>query len=177
VSIGDGEVDIGHLMQVIVSEFTATAELRGIRMTTSKDDSAVLGDEDALAIALRNLLNNALRFARTTVAVDVVHDEERVTVTVRDDGPGFTAQSKRRAFHRFFRGLEEGRASDGAGLGLALVLRVAQLHGGSVEIVQGIGGGGGVALHLPIRLTHRSSRDPVQDPASSHVAGRGQGCV
>jgi signal transduction histidine kinase len=151
VSIGDDDVQIGHLVQVIVSEFTATAELRGIRITTSIDDSIVLGDEDALAIALRNLLNNALRFARTRVSVDVAHDQDRVTVTVRDDGPGFSEESKRRAFHRFFRGLEEGRASDGTGLGLALVLRVAQLHEGSVEIVPGIENGAGVALHLPLR--------------------------
>jgi signal transduction histidine kinase len=153
VSIGDDDVQIGHLVQVIVSEFTATAELRGIRITTSIDDSIVVGDEDALAIALRNLLNNALRFARTSVAVDVAHDQDRVTVTVRDDGPGFTDESKRRAFHRFFRGLEKGRASDGAGLGLALVLRVAQLHEGAVEIVPGVGGGAGVTLHLPLRVS------------------------
>jgi len=152
VSIGDDDVQIGHLVQVIVSEFTATAELRGIRITTSIDDSIVAGDEDALAIALRNLLNNAQRFARTSIAVDVAHDQDRVTVTVRDDGPGFAEESKRRAFHRFFRGLEEGRASDGAGLGLALVLRVAQLHEGSVEIVPGIENGAGVALHLPLRV-------------------------
>jgi signal transduction histidine kinase len=152
VSIGDDDVQIGHLVQVIVSEFTATAELRGIYITTSTDDSVVPCDEDALAIALRNLLNNALRFARTKVVVDLTHEQDRVTVTVRDDGPGFTEQSKRRAFHRFFRGLEEGRASDGAGLGLALVLRVAQLHEGSVEIVPGIENGAGVALHLPLHV-------------------------
>jgi signal transduction histidine kinase len=147
-SIGGSDVQIGHLVQVIVSEFTATAELRGIRITTSTDDSSVPGDEDALAIALRNLLNNALRFARTRVAVDVEHAQDLVSITVRDDGPGFTDESKRRAFHRFFRGVEEGRTSEGAGLGLALVLRVAQLHEGSVEIVAGIEGGAGIALHL-----------------------------
>lgn len=151
-SIGDDDLQIGRLVEVIVSEFTATAELRGIRITTSIDDSIVRGDEDALAIALRNLLNNALRFARTRVAVDVAHDHEHVTVTVRDDGPGFSEESQRRAFHRFFRGLEEGRTSDGAGLGLALVLRVAQLHEGSVEIVPGIGRGAGIALHLPLSV-------------------------
>jgi signal transduction histidine kinase len=152
VSIGDDDVQIGHLVQVIVSEFTATAELRGIRIATSIEHSIVPGDEDALAIALRNLLNNALRFARTSVVVDVAHDDEHVTVTVRDDGPGFAEESKRRAFHRFFRGLEEGRTSDGAGLGLALVLRVAQLHEGSVEIVPGIEGGAGIALQLPLSV-------------------------
>ena len=152
-SIRGVDVDIGTLTQVIVREFTATADLRGIRLMVSTQDSdehVVPGDEDALAIALRNLLNNALRFARTTVVVSVLQVEERITVTVRDDGPGFTEESKRRAFHRFFRGLEPGRPSDGTGLGLALVLRVAQLHQGSVEIVPGLDGGAGVAMHLPL---------------------------
>jgi signal transduction histidine kinase len=155
-SIGHGEVHVGHLVKMIVSEFTATADLRGVRITVSTDDSTVAGDEDALAIALRNLLNNALRFARTRVVVDVSHADNQVAVTVRDDGPGFTEESRRRAFRRFFRGLEEGRPSDGAGLGLALVLRVAELHEGSVEIVPGIEGGAGVALHLPLRLAQRN---------------------
>ena len=151
VSIRDSDVHVGPLVQVIVSEFTTIADHRGIRIMASMDDSIVTGDEDALAIALRNLLNNALRFARTRVIIDVAHAQGRVTITVRDDGPGFTLESKRRAFHRFFRGLEKGRASDGAGLGLALVLRVAQLHGGSVVIVPGIESGAGIAMDLPLR--------------------------
>jgi len=124
---------------------------RGIRIMASTDGSIVTGDEDALAIALRNLLNNALRFARTRVVIDVAPANGRVTIAIRDDGPGFTEESRRRAFHRFFRGLEKGRPSEGAGLGLALVLRVAQLHEGSVDIVPGIEGGAGIALHLPLR--------------------------
>jgi signal transduction histidine kinase len=153
VSLGDGDVHVGQLVQLIVSEFTSTAERRGIRIMASTDGSTVTGDEDALAIALRNLLNNALRFARSRIVVDVAHADDRVTMTIRDDGPGFTEESKRRAFHRFFRGMERGRPSEGAGLGLALVLRVAQLHGGSVEIVAGIEGGAGIALNLPLRST------------------------
>ncbi len=151
VSIGDGDVDVGQLVQVIANEFTTTADRRGIRIMTSTDDSIVTGDEDALAIALRNLLNNALCFARARVIIDVAHVHDRVTITVRDDGPGFTEDSRRRAFHRFFRGSEVGRRSDGAGLGLALVLRVAQLHGGSVDVVPGIEDGAGIAMHLPLR--------------------------
>jgi signal transduction histidine kinase len=151
-SIGCGDVRIGHLVQVIIGEFTAAADCRGVRIIASTDDSIVTGDEDALAIALRNLVNNAVHFARTQIVIEVTHVDDRVTITVRDDGPGFTEESKRRAFHRFFRGLEEGRHSaDGAGLGLALVLRVAQLHEGAVEIAPGIDGGAGVAMHLPLR--------------------------
>lgn len=168
VSIGDGDVHVGHLVQVLLREFAATAERRGVRIIASTDESIVTGDEDALATALRNLLNNALRFARAQVVIEVTHAQDRVIVTVRDDGPGFTEESKRRAFHRFFRGSEEGRPSaDGAGLGLALVLRVARLHEGSVEIVPGVDGGAGVAIALPLRSA-RATLGPQSALARRH---------
>ena len=144
-----GRVPVAPLVRLVIREFTPLAEPRGIHIAVASTESIVIGDEDALAIAIRNLLSNALRFARTRVAVEVETDDVRVTVTVRDDGPGFSEDSARRAFHRFFRGCEEGRPSDGAGLGLALVLRIAQLHAGAVKIVDGIDGGAGVALQFP----------------------------
>ena len=98
------------------------------------------------------MLNNALRFARSRIVVEVTHFYDHVTLAVRDDGPGFSEESKQRAFHRFFRGPEEGRPSDGAGLGLALVQRVAQLHAAWVQIVPGIDNGAGVAIHFPQRM-------------------------
>ena len=147
--IGKDRIHVGHLVHLVIREFTPLANLRGLRIRSTSDETAVLGDEDALAIALRNLLSNALRFARTQVAVEVAGDKDWVSITVRDDGPGFSEESSTRAFHRFFRGGEEGRHSEGAGLGLALVLRIAQLHTGAVHIVPGIDGGAGVALQLP----------------------------
>lgn len=147
--IGKERIHVGDLVRLVIGEFTPLADLRGIRIAMTSNDSEVLGDEDALAIAMRNLLSNALRFARTQVAVEVASDDDWVTITVRDDGPGFSEESTTRAFHRFFRGREEGHASDGAGLGLALVLRIVQLHTGAVQIVLGIDGGAGVAMRLP----------------------------
>ena len=164
VKIDDGTVKLGHLALLVIDEFTADAERRGIRITASTDESIVTGDEDALAIALRNMLNNALRFARSSIVVEVTHFYDHVTLAVRDDGPGFSEESKRRAFHRFFRGTETGSPSDGAGLGLALVVRVAQLHAAWVQIVPGIDNGAGVAMHFPQRL-NRPAAD--QQPESA----------
>lgn len=146
---GKDRILVGHLVQLVIREFTPLAELRGVSIAMTSNESVVLGDEDAIAIALRNLFNNSLRFARTRVTVEVASDDDWVTITVRDDGPGFSEDSTKRAFHRFFRGLEEGHASDGAGLGLALVLRIVQLHAGLVHIVLGIDGGAGVAMQIP----------------------------
>jgi signal transduction histidine kinase len=157
VSIEDGTVALGHLVQMVIGEFSAAAERRGIRITATTDESTVTGDEEALAVALRNMLNNALRFARSRIVVEVTHFYDHVTLAVRDDGPGFSEDSKQRAFNRFFRGPEEGGRSDGAGLGLALVLRVAQLHSAWVQIVPGIDNGGGVAIHFAQRAKRKTA--------------------
>ncbi|MGO9993612.1 MAG: ATP-binding protein [Steroidobacteraceae bacterium] len=146
--IGKGRIDVGRLAQLVIREFTPLAELRGISITPASDEALLLGDEDALAIALRNLLVNALRFARAQIAVEVISDGEHVTIRVRDDGPGFSEESRKRAFHRFFRGSEPGQQTDGAGLGLALVLRIVHLHSGTVQIVPGIDGGAGIELQF-----------------------------
>jgi len=126
--------------------------MRGIAVAVNSDGSEVIGDEDALAIALRNLISNALRFARTRIVIEIAGENAHVRITIRDDGPGFSGESAKRAFHRFYRGTEAGRPSDGAGLGLALVLRIIQLHGGTVRIAPGIDSGAGVELRLPRNL-------------------------
>ncbi|MDE2367563.1 MAG: sensor histidine kinase N-terminal domain-containing protein [Burkholderiales bacterium] len=144
------EIALGELARLVVAEFQPLAQQRGIALFVGADEAAVRGDQEALAIALRNLLRNALRHARARIEVQVAGGDGTVQLLVRDDGPGFSAASARRAFHRFYRGNEADRPPhDGAGLGLALVLRVVQLHGGSVAIVDGIDGGAGVAMTLP----------------------------
>ena len=147
--MGKAQVEVGKLAALIEPEFTTLAARRDIHLLLSADNSRMRGDEDALAIALRNLLDNALRFARTRIEIHVAGQGEHVAVTIRDDGPGFSDASATRAFHRFFRGFEQGRGSDGAGLGLALVLRIVQLHVGTIRIVPGIDGGAGIEMQFP----------------------------
>jgi signal transduction histidine kinase len=109
-----------------------------------------VGDQDALAILLRNLLSNALRYAHKQIRVEISADDPYATIAVVDDGPGFSEESSTRAFNRFFRGPEAtaSHSSDGAGLGLAMVLRIAQLHSGTVEIGRGHYGGARVTVTL-----------------------------
>jgi signal transduction histidine kinase len=133
----------------VVREYEPIAQAAGVRIVVAADESQISGDEDALAVALRNLLGNALRFARSRIAVELTATPTGVSLRVLDDGPGFDAESAARAFHRFYRGPEQGRGAEGTGLGLALVLRIAQLHGGNARLVPGIDGGAGVELELP----------------------------
>ena len=102
--------------------------------------------------AIGNLLDNAGRHASSTVRIGVHQRDGHVRVLVDDDGPGIAEADRERAFERFTR-LDDHRArstaSGGAGLGLSLVRRIAQLHGGTAHIDTAPLGGARVVLDLP----------------------------
>jgi signal transduction histidine kinase len=148
VQISKSRVELDRLAELVAAEFAARATMRGVTIRLVCEQVTLLGDQDALAILLRNLLSNALRYARKQIRVEISDGDQSATIAVLDDGPGFSEESSTRAFHRFFRGPEESDSSDGAGLGLALVLRIAQLHSGSVDIGRGTYGGANVTVTL-----------------------------
>jgi signal transduction histidine kinase len=94
----------------------------------------VRGDEGQLARAVANLLDNAVRHARSAVTVTLAEDDGRAVLTVTDDGPGIPAVDRDRVFERFTR-LDAARSADGgAGLGLAIARDIAERHGGGLEL-------------------------------------------
>jgi len=112
----------------------------------------VSGDEEAIARAVLNLVDNAARHADERVDVEVSSDGDRAVVAVRDDGPGFPPELLGQAVGRFVRGTNGGRGTEnGAGLGLAIVDAIATAHGGALEIENRAEGGAKVQLRLPLR--------------------------
>jgi signal transduction histidine kinase len=112
-------------------------------------------DPDRLAQALRNLAGNAI--TQTTapdglVRVDVTRrGPTTVRIIVSDDGPGIPPELRERVFERFFRTDEaRTRAAGGAGLGLAIVMAIADAHQGTVQVTDTTSGGAAFALDLPI---------------------------
>lgn len=166
-------VDLAILGQVVAREFQPLTDQKGIRLTVNLANITLVGDEDALAIALRNLLSNALRHARTEVQIYAGYGADCAVLSVRDDGTGFSPEVAERAFDRFFRGRDKSGISGGTGLGLALVRRIADLHRGSVRIVPGILGGAGVEICFPLSgavpkpsLRFSATADRQADPAT-----------
>lgn len=100
--------------------------------------------------ALRNLIENAVRHATSTVSVTVTGDGETVRVLVADDGPGISPEDRERVFDRFTR-LDEARdrGRGGAGLGLAITRQLALRMGGDVQVVDGPAPGAHLRLTLP----------------------------
>jgi signal transduction histidine kinase len=94
-----------------------------------------VGEPDALSRVVANLLDNALRHARSGVRLAVVADGAYRIISVVDDGPGIPAADRERVFHRFTR-LDDARARDagGSGLGLAIVRELIRRHRGSVTL-------------------------------------------
>jgi two-component system sensor histidine kinase KdpD len=104
------------------------------------DEALVEGDERLIAMALRNLLDNARKYSgREAQLVRLTRAGELMRLAVIDDGPGLDEEARRKMFDRYWRADKE---TAGTGLGLALVRAVAQRHGGQAEAIPNTDGPG-----------------------------------
>jgi signal transduction histidine kinase len=120
------------------------------------ENAPVAGDSGSLGRLLVNLIDNAVRYARTQVTVTVQPEDQCVVLAVTDDGPGIPAADAERAFGRFTR-LDAARSRDGedpggAGLGLAIVRATAQAHGGTAWLEPAFPGSSPPGLRAVVRL-------------------------
>src|SRR5437868_5804042 len=113
-------------------------------------EGQIYADPDLFERAVGNLLDNALRFTAEhgSIRVALSKHNSDFEVTVSDDGSGIAAEHLPRVFDRFYR-VESSRSSDGAGLGLALVKSIVELHGGSATIQSELNRGTIVVLRFP----------------------------
>jgi signal transduction histidine kinase len=119
---------------------------RGVDLGLAGDDGGpVPGNRAALVLAVTNLIENAIAYAPAGSAVEV-ELSGRGAITVRDRGPGIAPEHRERMLRPFERG--PAAADGGAGLGLAIVSRIAAAHGGSVRIETPPGGGCAFILQL-----------------------------
>jgi two-component system heavy metal sensor histidine kinase CusS len=121
-------------------------------MISCSGDGQIYADPDLFERAMGNLLDNALRFTpeHGSIRVAVAKSDTNFEITVTDTGSGIAAEHLPRVFDRFYRA-ESSRGSDGAGLGLALVKSIVDLHSGSARIESEVGRGTTVKLIFPLR--------------------------
>jgi two-component system, OmpR family, sensor histidine kinase SenX3 len=148
------------------------ASVRGIEIVASGDPGlTVLGDEDLLITALRNLLENAVAYSPDKTRVDVSTSSaggDMAEITVADQGIGIPERDLERIFERFYRvDPARSRATGGTGLGLAIVKHVTSAHGGVVKVRSTEGKGSAFALRLPLH----SSDDVVAVVGGPVVGG------
>ena len=152
------------------------ASARGIELVAIGEHGlSVLGDEDLLVTALRNLLENAVAYSPDKTRVDVATRtaaDDAVEISVADQGIGIPERDLERIFERFYRvDPARSRATGGTGLGLAIVKHVTAAHGGKVTVVSSEGAGSTFTLSLPLRIDavtvrrHRSGDGAIRQEA------------
>jgi signal transduction histidine kinase len=109
----------------------ALAAGRTIALTGADHPVTVIGNDAAITDALRNLIENALVHTPPGTEV-VVEVDPKGAISVQDSGLGIPAEDRQRIFERFWRG--KGVRTDGAGLGLAIVMEIVRAHGASVTV-------------------------------------------
>lgn len=133
-------------LRAIVEEATsAVPEREAVRVTVRGKASARVARE-SLRRALQCMVENAVSFAKTSVAIELAERGDDAVITVSDDGAGIEAALVSKVFDRFFSGRRE---AGGTGIGLALVRAVVQAHGGSVSVRSTPGEGATFALVVP----------------------------
>jgi signal transduction histidine kinase len=113
---------------------------------------AVTGDEDLLSQVWMNLLANAIKFtpAGGQIAVSLNERETGVTVTIADTGCGMAPEDQIHIFERFYKADKaRDRSLGGNGLGLSLVKKIVELHGGHITVESEIGKGAAFEIRLP----------------------------
>ena len=152
------KLDLSDLAAELVELFEPAFEDKGVELSLESEPGRIVqGDRALLAQALSNLLDNALKYTPAgggaTVRVWKRRDGE-TELSVTDTGPGVPEEERERVTRRFVR-LEKSRSQPGYGLGLSLVLAVAELHGGRLVLADGPGARGpndGPGLRAAIRL-------------------------
>lgn len=146
-------MNINTVVTAVVTRKKAAVNARKLSLETnvSGQVSLVKGDAADLSLALDCLLDNALHFTAPTgqVTVHTHYNDEHVTVAVSDTGTGMSDAVLERIFERFYRA-DPARTTRGFGLGLSIVRKIADLHGGEIQVESAPDKGSTFRLILPL---------------------------
>ena len=105
--------------------------------TSAVAPTRVLGDPTMIKRMIRNVVDNAMRYAQRELRFDSHYEDDEAVIIVSDDGDGIDVAKSARFFERFTRAdAARTRQSGGTGLGLAIVTEIAIRHGGSARFVE-----------------------------------------
>ncbi|MCF6234789.1 MAG: ATP-binding protein [Gammaproteobacteria bacterium] len=147
------DLDLKLLCATIIGEQIASALKKNIEINLQAESPAIIcGNEELIHIMVTNLINNAIRYTpdKGRIIVNVTNEAQSVILDVKDSGSGIPKPLKKQVFDRFKRG--EHQDISGSGLGLSIVLEIAELHHAKIHLDQGLENTG-----LSIKVTFSKS--------------------
>jgi two-component system phosphate regulon sensor histidine kinase PhoR len=172
--------DLVETVKRAIDAFRYRIEAQGgdVELVVRGDPPALPIDEQAIFLALTNLLDNAVKYgAGTAVTVEIEAADGKVAVRVCDRGPGIPKEDLKRVFERFYRSRKHSSppapgqpAPRGSGIGLSLVKRVAEAHGGRAYAENGAQGGAILSIELPVPVRERARNEAAAPEDASASA-------
>lgn len=129
VNIAEQAVDTARMLAPVAIQKNIELEL-----LAPESKATIDGNATAIGILIRNLIDNAIRYSPKDcfVKVNILEDNQHVTLIVTDNGPGIPENLRKRIFERFFRVI--GNQATGSGLGLSIVQQIAKLHNAEIQL-------------------------------------------
>jgi two-component system sensor histidine kinase QseC len=119
---------IAYLVPVAVEKYIE------IELAPSPENAIIMGNDIALGILIRNIVDNAIRYTpeKGEIKIQILNQNDDVILRVTDSGPGVPVELRERIFERFYRII--GTTAPGSGLGLAIVSQIAELHHAHISL-------------------------------------------
>lgn len=150
----DDLVSLGAAAREESQRLQEAADAAGVTLEIEADGERPLrGSHQDLALLVRNLVDNAIRYSHEggEVRVEIGSDDREVTLRVKDTGIGIPSKDIPRVFERFYRvDRARSRETGGTGLGLAIVKHVVENHGGTIEVDSELGRGTTFTIRFPV---------------------------
>ncbi|MBM3747764.1 MAG: HAMP domain-containing histidine kinase [Acidobacteria bacterium] len=158
-------LEAGPWLTELAAAFQAEVAEKGYQVEASVpvELPALTADREALSLAVRNLLDNAVKYSpeAKTVWLEAEAADARLSIRVRDRGVGIPPEDQNHVFEKFYRGRGEiAKQVKGAGLGLSLVKRIVEAHLGAVEFASRMGEGSTFTIHLPLTSERQRGIQP-----------------
>jgi signal transduction histidine kinase len=170
-----GDVDFAQLVEEVAADANFEAQALGKSVSLQTTGSIILRNADphALRSACENIIRNAVRFTPPASDVQIVLEVDRsgpeplAFLSVRDHGPGVPEDSLRAIFQPFYRVTQDGEATGGNGLGLAIASEAIRLHRGTIRAENLRPTGLEIIIQLPIAYDIASHGDELSRPEHS----------